>query len=217
MPYGFNDDKSKADLSDVLRESDIADIMGLAYPVGSIYMSTVNTNPSAFFGGTWIAWGSGRVPVGVSSDAEFNTVEKTGGEKTHKLVANEMPKHAHSYNGPKSPTGSTTVSASGTAAMLNNTGVSRINTFVTQLRDVLSAMRGSMTAAHGRDSNIPIVPASVPSMSTLTTTNVVTGISGGAHTHTVSSQSLNSGTTGGDAAHNNLQPYITCYMWKRTE
>lgn len=23
-------------------------------------------------------------------------------------------------------------------------------------------------------------------------------------------------TTGGSQAHNNLQPYITCYMWKRT-
>lgn len=22
--------------------------------------------------------------------------------------------------------------------------------------------------------------------------------------------------TGGDKPHNNLQPYITCYMWKRT-
>jgi microcystin-dependent protein len=29
------------------------------------------------------------------------------------------------------------------------------------------------------------------------------------HTHGISSQ-------GDDGAHNNLQPYITCYMWKRT-
>lgn len=29
------------------------------------------------------------------------------------------------------------------------------------------------------------------------------------HTHTIQS-------AGGGAAHNNLQPYITCYMWKRT-
>ena len=50
------------------------------YPVGSIYMSTKSTNPSTYFGGTWVAWGSGRVPVGINtSDSNFNTVEKTGG------------------------------------------------------------------------------------------------------------------------------------------
>ena len=53
------------------------------YPVGSIYMSTSSTNPSTYFGGTWVAWGSGRVPVGINtSDSNFNTVEKTGGAST---------------------------------------------------------------------------------------------------------------------------------------
>lgn len=34
----------------------------------------------------------GRVPVGVnSSDTDFNSLGKTGGEKRHKLVTNEMP------------------------------------------------------------------------------------------------------------------------------
>lgn len=52
------------------------------HPVGSIYTSINPTNPSEYFGGTWVAWGSGRVPVGVDgSQDEFKTVEKTGGEK----------------------------------------------------------------------------------------------------------------------------------------
>lgn len=37
----------------------------------------------------------------------------------------------------------------------------------------------------------------------------------GASTFTVAEPFTN-GSTGGDEAHNNLPPYITCYMWKRT-
>lgn len=52
------------------------------FPIGSIYMSVTNTNPSSSFGGTWVLWGQGRVPIGVdTSQSEFNSVEKTGGEK----------------------------------------------------------------------------------------------------------------------------------------
>lgn len=62
----------------------------LMHPVGCIYMSTSSTSPQTTFGGTWIGWGNGRVPVGVdTSDPDFNTVEKTGGEKTHKLLMKE--------------------------------------------------------------------------------------------------------------------------------
>ena len=54
------------------------------YPVGSIYMSVVSTNPGTLFGGTWSAWGAGRVPVGIDpGDADFDTAEETGGAKTH--------------------------------------------------------------------------------------------------------------------------------------
>ena len=35
------------------------------YPIGSIYTSTVNTNPATLFGiGTWVAFGAGRVLIG---------------------------------------------------------------------------------------------------------------------------------------------------------
>lgn len=63
-------------------------LIDMFYPVGSIYMSTSSTNPSSFMGGTWVAWGSGRVPVGVdTNDTDFNTANKTGGEKTQELRA----------------------------------------------------------------------------------------------------------------------------------
>lgn len=59
------------------------------YPVGSIYMSATLSTPAqvatALGGGTWVAWGSGKVPVGVdTNDTNFDTVEETGGSKTHR-------------------------------------------------------------------------------------------------------------------------------------
>lgn len=42
----------------------------------------------------------GRVPVGLdSSDTDFNTIGKTGGEKTHKLTIEELAEHAHDIHG----------------------------------------------------------------------------------------------------------------------
>lgn len=67
------------------------------YPVGSIYMSAADTSPASFIGGTWERWGAGRVPVGLSgSESEFDTAEKTGGEKAHALTLDEIPAHDHS-------------------------------------------------------------------------------------------------------------------------
>lgn len=62
-------------------------IIDKIYPVGAIFMSATLSTPSAVsnaLGGTWVAWGSGRVPVGVdTSDTDFDTAEETGGGKTH--------------------------------------------------------------------------------------------------------------------------------------
>lgn len=58
--------------------------LGLLYPVGSIYINaSVSTNPNTLLGfGTWTAFGSGKVIVGLdSADALFDTLEETGGSK----------------------------------------------------------------------------------------------------------------------------------------
>ena len=52
------------------------------FPVGSMFLTVSNINPSSFLGGTWQGFGGGRCLVGViSSEAEFDEPLKTGGEK----------------------------------------------------------------------------------------------------------------------------------------
>ena len=59
----------------------IKPIIDILYPVGSIYMSIKDTNPSNFFGGTWERI-KGRCLFGVDEDqTEFNTPNKIGGSK----------------------------------------------------------------------------------------------------------------------------------------
>lgn len=62
----------------------IADVIDTLYPVGSLYTSTLSTNPGTLLGrGTWAAFGAGRVMVGYNAgDTDFNASEKTGGTKT---------------------------------------------------------------------------------------------------------------------------------------
>ena len=75
---------------------DSKDIFKLIYPIGSIYISVKNVNPQNMFGGTWVSWGAGRVPVGVdTTDSDFNSVEKTGGEKKRQMTVNNLPAHTH--------------------------------------------------------------------------------------------------------------------------
>tara|TARA_R110000868_G_scaffold26034_1_gene100800 strand:- start:143 stop:1153 length:1011 start_codon:yes stop_codon:yes gene_type:complete len=116
------------------------------YPIGSVYTSVVSTDPSTLFGGNWEAFGAGRVMVGLDSgDTDFDTVEETGGAKTHALSIAEMPAHSHTYT-------------------LENT-------------------RGTGSPGAGNGDSSFSTP--------------------------------NTSTVGSGGAHNNVQPYIVVYMFKR--
>ena len=120
------------------------------YPVGSVYINAaVTTNPATLLGfGTWVDIGGGRVLVGQDAgDTDFDTLQETGGAKTHTLTINEIPSHTHETQ--------------------VNTG------------DGVST----------------------------------TGFQDGA---TPTARDVQTSSTGGGAAHNNLQPYIVVKMWRRT-
>lgn len=62
------------------------------YPVGSIYMSTVSTNPNTLFGiGTWAAVG-GRFLIGVNGTYGEGSM---AGEADRTLVTGNLPAHTH--------------------------------------------------------------------------------------------------------------------------
>ena len=58
-------------------------IIQAIYPVGSLYISTLGTNPNTLLGfGTWVAFGAGKVLVSQDvADASFDVLEETGGSK----------------------------------------------------------------------------------------------------------------------------------------
>ena len=64
-----------------------------AFPVGSVFISVVITNPGTLLGyGTWSAIGAGRMLVGLDSgDTDFDAVKETGGAKTKTIAQANLP------------------------------------------------------------------------------------------------------------------------------
>lgn len=168
-------------------------LLELIYPIGSIYMSVKDTNPADFLGGTWERWGQGRVPVGVNEDDTiFEKAGNTGGEQKHQLTTNEMPNHRH--RGQYAHT---------------ETYTDHAQKPTDPLAQVIEVEQGTREV----EVQYNVVK------DTLSTTTLHTSGSGPTndifYTYKVTS-TYGVADDGGDIPHNNLQPYITCYMWKRT-
>lgn len=150
---------SNGDIYIALESDDIKkDIVDLIYPVGSIYISMNSANPSTLFGGTWEAFGQGRVLIGAGTGNDGSTslsfsANQTVGEYKHKLTVNEIPSHNH---------------------------------------DVMTGIRE--TSVINQYGYYPYRSADKIDETNISATY----------------------PKGGDASHNNIQPSIVVYMWKRT-
>lgn len=76
----------------------------LLYPVGSVYTSTVSTNPNTLFGfGTWVAFGAGRVMIGngggFSAGATGGSADAVVVSHTHTATSTStVTDSGHSHN-----------------------------------------------------------------------------------------------------------------------
>ena len=104
--------------------------LAAAYPVGSIYINaTSSTNPATLLGfGTWVAFGAGRVMVGLDAgNAAFDTAEETGGSAdaivvshTHTATVTD-PGHSHTIPVSSNEGGNSQSYVQGSASGTSNT------------------------------------------------------------------------------------------------
>lgn len=184
------------------------------YPIGSIYISVNDINPSTLFGGTWEAWGSGRVPIGVNSqDTDFDAVEKTGGNKVISLSHTHTLSHTHGIPGVAHThtTAGHTLTTSEIPSHTHNIRRSD-GAMVSSWVSNVGSGSGWYGAFDGTSSGNPYVATA-------------TG-GGGSHSHgntgsttpsstITNSQSTTTTSSSGSSSQSIMNPYITCYMWKR--
>ena len=131
-----------------------------AWPVGSIYMSMVATNPGTLFGGTWERIANGRMLIG--ADSASYPAGSTGGEAKHALTETEMPSHNH--------------------------GVQQ------------AGSDGAIHMEMGKDG----------------TYQNDTYLSFGTSVKPFAESTILISYRGGNQPHNNMPPYLSVYMWRRT-
>jgi microcystin-dependent protein len=168
---------------------------GEAFPVGSVFIAVVATDPATLLGyGTWAALGAGRVLVGFSAgDADFDAAKKTGGAKTHTLLASEMPGHTHVQDA--------------------HTHVQNAHTHTQD------AHSHTLPVGATDDTAAPFDRAdagtNAAGANATTATGTATAVNQNATAVNQNATAVNQ-STGGGAAHNNMPPFLVAYFWERT-
>ena len=194
----------------------LSGIFNLIYPVGAIYMSTNSVNPANLFGGMWEEI-QGRFLLARDGSHAAGT---TGGDESVTLTAEQIPAHshiggAHTHTGPlhthEIESHGHTASC-GTGGLHNHKVERNKNAASGTARMAAQASQGGydgnthLTNQAGEHSHAITIAGSGKLMS-----------NGGGNGNTGSGGEVWTSNTGGGQKHNNMPPYLTVYVWKRTK
>ena len=221
-----------------------SDVIASMFPVGSIFITTANysaanngeaVSTALGIASTvqWERFGQGRAIVGadidglaISAGAIASNVATFTIPSGHSLSIGDSVTISNVGFSGTSPNGSKTVTAvASTSFSISLTGANETFSGFTDAKVINNAFDAGDT---GGASNHVLTVSELPAHRH----NLFSG-SGGAATNTIGNDSGVSGmntkgslfndtsgnimeNTGGGSAHNNLQPYITTYIWKRT-
>lgn len=173
---------------------------GQAFPVNSVFISVVSTNPNTLLGyGTWSAIATGRMLVGFdSADTDYNTVEKIGGAKTHTHANHAALSHVGGAVDAHSGSGVDAHSAHSGAAVDAHSG-SGVDAHSAHAGGAVDAHSVTQPSAHSFTQPTIAWPAGVP-------TNA-------AHTHdahtTAATGSSGASRLSGPTTHSSIAPVIS--------
>ena len=203
-----------------MRDSDLL----RCWPIGSVYISMTNQNPSSLFGGTWELISENRMLMGASSD---ETETSIGGSNTKTISVNNLPAHNHTA----------TISSNTHTHIFsgNQASTSEVSDHIHTI-DLTTSTDGLHSHTYGSTTSTMSLGSSVYSANnnnSYTTSengehsHTVTGDSGsaGAHSHTYTPQGTNSDythdhtvtidNTGAGEALDVTNAYMKVFMWRR--